>query len=76
MSRHRSRCPQEAMECPFAEAGCDGDLRRYEFDRHMTSEQQEHLLLVMNGYKQMKKRVEELERELKETKRQLKTLRR
>ena len=74
MSRHRSRCPQEPMECPFAEAGCEGDLRRCEFDGHMTSEQQEHLLLVMKGYKEMKKRLGEVEEELKETKKQLKAL--
>lgn len=74
MSRHRSRCPQEAMECPFTEAGCDSDLRRCEFDGHMTSEQQKHLLLVMKGYKEMKKRLGEVEEELKETKKQLKAL--
>ena len=73
MSRHLSRCPQEPVECPFAEAGCDDDLRRHEFDDHMTSKQQEHLLLVM---KEMKKRVEEVEKELKETKKQLKAIKR
>ena len=64
------------MKCPFAEAGCDGDVRRCEFEGHMTSEQREHLLLVMKSYKEMKERLERVEEELKETKKELKALKR
>lgn len=73
---HRARCPLEPMECPFAEAGCDDDLHRREFDGHMTSKQQDHLLLVMRQYKEMKQRLEKVEKELQETKKQLKAVRR
>ena len=66
------------MECPFTEAGCNGgrDLQRREFDGHMTSKQGEHLVLLMEGYREMKERLEKVERELKETKKQLKAVRR
>ena len=74
---HRGRCPREPMECPFIEAGCDGggDLRRYEFDDHMTSKQQEHLVLLVKDHKEMKEKLEKVEKELKETKKQLKAIR-
>ena len=75
---HRGRCPLEPVECPFTEAGCNGgrDLQRREFDSHMTSKQGEHLVLLMEGYREMKERLEKVERELKETKKQLKAVRR
>ena len=72
MKSHRSRCPMEPVECPYSEAGCTVNLCRCDFDHHMTSKQQEHLLLIMNGYKEMKKKLESVEKELEETKKQLK----
>lgn len=76
MKSHRSRCPREPVECPYAEAGCDGELQRCDYDGHMTSKQQEHLLLVMNGYKELKERLEKVEKELEETKRKLRSAKR
>ena len=73
---HRSKCPQEPMKCQFEELGCDTDLRRCNFDGYMTSKQQEHLLLVMEGYREMKGRLEKVEKELEETKRKLKAVKR
>ena len=73
---HRSRCPQEPMKCHFEDVGCNSDLRRCNYDGHMTSKQQEHLLLVMKGYSEMKERLERVEKELEETKKKLKAVKR
>ena len=55
MKNHRSKCPQEPVECPFIEAGCPNcNLHRHELDDHLNSYQQKHLLLVMGAYKQVK----------------------
>ena len=43
------------MECPFEEAGCRMyKLRHHQLDDHLSSNQQQHLLLVMGAYKQVK----------------------
>jgi len=57
MKRHRSECPQEPVQCPFAEAGCKEDVRRCQLESHMTSSVQQHLLLVMNDYKRLKEKL-------------------
>ena len=66
MSSHCSECPQEPVQCPFAEAGCKDHLRRYQLEDHMTSSVQQHLLLVMNDYKKVKERLRETEAKLEE----------
>ena len=47
MESHRSKCPMEPVECPFAEAGCKRVIHRCQLDDHMTSSQQKHLLMLM-----------------------------
>ena len=65
MKDHRSKCPHERMECPFAEAGCKTyQLLRCQLDDHLSSNQQQHLLLVMGAYKQMKDQLHETEAKL------------
>ena len=64
MKSHRSKCPQEPVECPFAEAGCKGEIVRHQLDSHMTSNQQQHLLLVMGAYKQVRDKLQETEAKL------------
>ena len=64
MAHHRSKCPQERLECPFAEAGCKNTTRRCKLDDHLTSNQQQHLLLVMGAYKQMKSQLQATEAKL------------
>ena len=56
MADHRSKCPQECIECPFTEAGCQVTLPRCQLKDHLSSSQQlqQHLLLVMGAYKQVK----------------------
>ena len=73
MADHRSVCSQEPVECPFAEAGCDGNLRRHQFDEHLTSNQQKHLLLMMGAYKEVKSNLQSTEAKLKETEAKLTT---
>ena len=58
---HRKKCPEELVECPFAEAGCKERVRRCQFDDHMTSNIQNHLVTLMGAYKDVKRRLEELE---------------
>ena len=64
MSAHRSICPNERMECPFKEVGCRKDVRRSGFDDHMASDVQQHLLLMMKAYKEMKLKVENHDKQL------------
>ncbi|MCG8623274.1 MAG: hypothetical protein MJE68_14940, partial [Proteobacteria bacterium] len=52
------------MECPFAEAGCKDTTLRCKLDDHLTSNQQQHLLLVMGAYKQMKSQLQVTEAKL------------
>ena len=60
METHRSLCPQETVECPFAEAGCKEELKRCKLETHVTSNQQQHLLLVMKDYKETKRELREV----------------
>lgn len=71
MSNHRSECPQEPVCCPFAEAGCWDRPQRCQLNGHMTSNQQQHLLLVMTAYKRTEKSIAETNRKLFETEKTL-----
>ena len=51
---HRSKCPLEPVECPFKEAGCRAKLVRREFDSHVTTNQQQHLLTLMSAFREVK----------------------
>ena len=46
MSTHRAECLEEPMKCPFKEAGCETKLVRRDFDDHMSTQTQQHLLLT------------------------------
>ena len=67
MANHHGKCPQELVECPFAEAGCKVKVRRWQFDDHLESNQQKHLLFVMGAYKQMKGNLQSTEAKLNRT---------
>jgi hypothetical protein len=71
MEDHRSQCPLEPVECPFAEAGCKVDIRRQQFENHMTTSQQQHLMLLMIDRTQLKREWKEMKTELKEVKAKL-----
>ena len=58
---HLKKCPEELVECPFAEAGCSERVRRCRLDDHMTSNVQKHLMVLMGAYKDVKRRLEEIE---------------
>ena len=60
MEGHRSQCPQEPVECPFAEAGCKKSLKRIDLDKHVASSLQEHLSLVMKDYQATKRELHEV----------------
>jgi hypothetical protein len=64
MADHRCKCPQEKVQCPFAEAGCKSTIVRRKLDDHLSSNQQQHLLLVMGAYKQMKSQLQVTEAKL------------
>ena len=66
MDSHRGECPQEPVQCLFAEAGCKEHLRHCQLEGHMTSSVQQHLLLVMNDYKKVKERLRVTEAKLEE----------
>ena len=61
MSTHRDKCPEEPMECPFKEAGCETKLVRRDFDQHMTTQTQQHMLLTFQ-------KMQALEQELRKMK--------
>ena len=58
MECHRNKCPQELVQCPFAEVGCMSDIRRCQLEDHMTSGMQQHLMMVMEDHKVTKNRLE------------------
>jgi len=59
MDNHRSRCELEPVECPFREAGCKVNVVRKEFDSHMSSSQQNHLLVLLGAYQEAKRERDE-----------------
>ena len=59
MESHRSKCPKELVECPFAEAGCEVVIRRCQLQDHMTYSQQKHLLMLMMDNQMTKKALKE-----------------
>ena len=59
MDNHRSKCPREIAECPFAEAGCDSAVLRCQLKDHMTSNIQQHLMMVMKDNRETKVRLKE-----------------
>ena len=67
MDNHRGQCPHEPVKCPFSEAGCKENIPRHQLESHMTSNQQQHLLLVMNDLHQVKSKLNETEAKLSET---------
>ena len=74
MESHHSQCPQEPVECPFAEFGCKVDIHRHQLDDHMTTNLQQHVMLLMVDRKQLKKefnvvkdKLSKAERKLEET---------
>ena len=66
MDSHRSKCPQEPVECPFAEAGCKSNLRRCQLQDHLSRGLQQHLLMVMKDYKETKKKLGKAEAKIYE----------
>ena len=64
MEDHRSQYPLESVECPFAEAGCKVSVRRQQFENHMTTSLQQHLMLLMIDRKQMKTELNEVKAKL------------
>lgn len=55
MAQHQRTCPLEPVECPFKEAGCEVQLVRKDLDEHVERSTQQHLLLVMSAYREVKK---------------------
>ena len=68
MEDHRSQCPEKPVQCPFEEAGCKQKLVQHEMEQHMSATQQQHLLMVLGAYKEMKIANEEMKQDYKEMK--------
>ena len=64
MESHCRRCPQEPVECPFAEAGCKVKVRRRQLENHMTTSLQQHVMFLMIDYKQTKTELNEVKTKL------------
>ena len=63
---HQSVCQQESVQCPFKEAGCKVKSMRCDLEQHMSTKQQEHLLMVMGAYKEMKGELQRVTDELQQ----------
>jgi len=63
MTDHQSQCPKEPVECQFKEAGCDKKPLRSELDDHMTQNTQQHLVLVMEAFQELKEDFQQLKEE-------------
>ena len=70
MEGHRTQCPQELVECPFAEAGCKVNVRR-QLEDHITTSLQQHLMLLMVDRERLKREWKEMKTELNEVKAKL-----
>ena len=68
MSAHRDKCPEEPVECPFKEAGCETKLVRRDLDDHMKTQTQQHLLLTFQTMQLLKQICTNLEQELRKQK--------
>ena len=71
MEDHRSQCPEEKVQCPFEEAGCKKKLVRHDLEQHISATQQQHLLMIMGAYKEMKTSYMKIENELHQVKEEL-----
>jgi hypothetical protein len=60
MEDHRSQCPQEPVDCLFAEAGCKEKLKRCQLNAHVTSSVQGHVSLMMKDYRETKRELLEV----------------
>ena len=58
MANHRSRCELEPVKCLFHEAGCTVQILRREFDRHMSENQENHLLVLLGAFQEAKRESE------------------
>ena len=65
--KHCEKCPLELVECPFKEAGCTVMPFRKDRASHMVTNQQEHLLRLMGAFQQNKRKLEETEKGLSKT---------
>ena len=61
LNDHLKVCPEQLVECSFAEAGCHASIRRRQLHDHMSSYMQEHLTILMEAYQDVKRRLENLE---------------
>lgn len=49
LPEHLAVCPLQSVDCSFKAVGCDAELTKKSFDRHMKCAQQQHLLLLLNA---------------------------
>lgn len=66
MTKHRSSCPLERVECSFSEVGCKEELVRRDLDNHIATSDHHHLLLMMKAFKELGTRTAVLEKEKQE----------
>ena len=71
MKDHRSQCSWEPVQCLFEEVGCKEKLVRREMKQHMSANQQQHLLMVLEAYKEIKQENKEMKKDLQELKQEL-----
>ena len=51
---HRKRCPLEPVDCSFSEVGCTENMARRDMERHETTSDHHHLVLMMRAFKELK----------------------
>ena len=66
MTDHQSQCPKEPVDCRFKEAGCEVKPLRSELDDHMTQNTQQHLMLMIGAFRELKEENQKLKEEYKE----------
>jgi hypothetical protein len=71
LESHFSQCPQEPIECPFAEIGCKVNICRHQFEGHMSTSLQQHMMLLMIDRKQLKGELNNVKDELSEARAEL-----
>ena len=63
---HRSRCPNEEIECPMKKYGCSQKLLRQDLEMHLQASPASHLQHLMTAFQELQKSHQQQGRELRE----------
>ena len=60
LKAHKNECPLEEVVCPYSEAGCDVTVLRRDIDNHLKQNCNQHLMMIVHPFLQLKDKFEAL----------------